>query len=355
MTRTFTRCRAASTSSPCDLTTEPVDAPAYLAAVASYALAVPDLPWIVGGGWSMSAFPGGTPTAAMLDPVTDGRPAFIVNRDRHGAWVNTAALRLAGITRATPDPDDGRIERDEHGEPTGMLHEGATRLIAELLPMPDLAHCVRALLRAQQHLHGLGLTGWHDAIIGSYLGVYPDAYDAYRVIDASGELTASVTGAMWWDRHRGLEQIPEFVARRAETLQGRRFRTTAVKIMLDGILENGTAALMSPYLGGHLCGSGTQFVEADELRKAVAALDAEGFQVHMHAIGDQAVRNALDAVAGLGPAGAAEAPGGSPAGGRPGRRTEVRCPWGRGQRADAVGLPRGPDDRARDACAGART
>ena len=247
----------------------------------------------------MSAFPGGTPTAAMLDPVTGNRPAFIVNRDRHGAWVNTAALQLAGITSATPDPDDGRIERDDQGVPTGMLHEGATRLVAELLPMPDLAHCVRALLRAQQHLHGLGLTGWHDAIIGSYLGVYPDAYDAYRVIDASGELTASVTGAMWWDRHRGLEQIPEFVARRAETLQGKRFRTTAVKIMLDGILENGTAALLSPYLGGHLCGSGTRFVGADDLREAVAALDAQDFQVHMHAIGDQAVRDALDAVAAL--------------------------------------------------------
>ena len=165
--------------------------------------------------------------------------------------------------------------------------------------MPDLDHCVRALLRAQRHLHGLGLTGWHDAIIGSYLGVYPDAYDGYRAIDASGELTASVTGAMWWDRHRGLEQIPEFLVRRAETLQGRRFRTTAVKIMLDGIIENGTAALLSPYLGGHLCGSGTRFVGAEDLREAVAALDAAGFQVHMHAIGDQAVRDALDAVAAL--------------------------------------------------------
>lgn len=283
----------------CDLTTQPADSAAYIAAIGAYSLSVPGLPWLVGGGWSMSAFPGGTPTAVMLDPVTGDRPAFMVNRDRHGAWVNSAGLARAGITRTTPDPDDGRIERDDRGEPTGMLHEGATRLVAELLPMPDLAHCVRALLRAQRHLHGLGLTGWHDAIIGSYLGVYPDAYDAYRAIDASGELTASVTGAMWWDRHRGLEQIPEFVRRRAETLQGRRFRTTAVKIMLDGILENGTAALLSPYLGGHLCGSGTRFVGADDLREAVAVLDALDFQVHMHAIGDQAVRDALDAVASL--------------------------------------------------------
>lgn len=281
-----------------DLTTAPNDAQSYLALVAEHAQANPALPWLAGGGWAMSAFPGGLPTASMLDPVTGGRPCFLVNRDRHGAWVNTAALRLAGITRATPDPSDGRVERDASGEPTGLLHEGATRLVASLMPVPDLDHCARALLRAQQHLHGLGLTGWHDAIIGEYLG-YPDAYDAYRLLDDSGELTASVTGALWWDRHRGLEQVPELIARRADSLQGNRFRCTAVKIMVDGIVENGTAALLSPYLGGHLCGSGLAYVEAAELREAVAALDAADFQVHLHAIGDRAVRDALDAIEAL--------------------------------------------------------
>ena len=206
-----------------DLTTAPNDLEAYLDLVAEHARANPEQPWLAGGGWAMSAFPGGLPTATMLDAVTGERPCFLVNRDRHGAWVNTAALRLAGITAPTPDPSDGRIERDASGAPTGLLHEGATRLVASLMPVPDLEHCAKALLRAQQHLHGLGLTGWHDAIIGEYLG-YPDAYDAYRLLDASGELTASVTGALWWDRHRGLEQIPELVARRAESLQGNRFR-----------------------------------------------------------------------------------------------------------------------------------
>jgi predicted amidohydrolase YtcJ len=281
-----------------DLTAVPAEASSYLALVGAHAEANPSLAWLGGGGWSMSAFPGGTPTAELLDRATGERPAFLVNRDRHGAWVNTAALRLAGITAATPDPADGRIERHDDGSPTGMLHEGATRLVAQLMPVPDLELCVRALLQAQRHLHGLGLTGWHDAIIGEYLG-YPDAYEAYRRLEATGELTASVTGALWWDRQRGLEQLPELLARRAETLQGRRFRTTAVKIMVDGIVENGTAALLSPYLGGHLCGSGIRYVGADDLQAAVAALDAEGFQVHMHAIGDQAVRDALDAVAGL--------------------------------------------------------
>ena len=282
----------------CDLTAAPPTVEGYVDRVADYATDNPGRHWLSGGGWAMTAFPGGLPTAAMLDPVTGSRPCYLVIRDRHGAWVNTAALRLAGITAGTPDPEDGRIERYPDGSPTGLLHEGATRLVSDLMPVPDLGHCVRALLRAQEYLHSLGFTGWHDAIIGDYLG-YPDAYDAYRRADATGELTASVTGALWWDRGRGLEQIPAMVARRAESLQGKRFRATAVKIMVDGIVENGTAALLSPYLGGHLCGSGKQFVGPEDLLSAVASLDAEGFQVHMHAIGDAAVRMALDAIEAL--------------------------------------------------------
>ncbi|MDX6211865.1 MAG: hypothetical protein QOF82_952 [Frankiales bacterium] len=282
----------------CDLTTLPVEVEGYLTLVAQHAAANPALDWVTGGGWSLSAFPGGTPTAAMLDRAVADRPCFLVNRDRHGAWVNSAALARAGITAATPDPDDGRIERFPDGSPTGALHEGATRLVADLMPVPDLDHCVRALLRAQRHMHALGITGWHDAIIGEYLG-YPDPYEAYRRLDTDGALTASVTGALWWDRNRGLEQLPEMVARRAESLQGKRFRATAVKIMVDGIVESGTAALQLPYLGGHLCGTGKRYLDADQLRLAVAAIDAEGFQVHLHTIGDQAVRDALDAIAAL--------------------------------------------------------
>ena len=281
-----------------DLTGLPLDLDAYLLAVAASAGATAGDGWVAGGGWSLNAFPGGTPTAAMLDRVLPARPCFLVNRDRHGAWVNSTALSMAGITAATPDPPDGRIERFADGSPTGALHEGATRLVADLLPIPDLERCVHALRLAQAHLHSLGITGWHDAIIGDYLG-YPDPYDAYRRLDATGELTGSVTGALWWDRHRGHEQLPELLERRAESLQGRRFRATTVKIMVDGIVESGTAALRSPYLGGHLCGSGTRYLDAAELLAAVAVLDAEGFQVHLHTIGDQAVRDALDAVAAL--------------------------------------------------------
>ena len=97
----------------------------YIELVAAYAAEHPDEEWISGGGWSMDAFPGGIPTRQALDAVVPDRPVFLPNRDGHGAWVNSRALALAGIDRSTPDPADGRIERDAAGEPLGMLQEGA--------------------------------------------------------------------------------------------------------------------------------------------------------------------------------------------------------------------------------------
>ena len=102
---------------------------AYERIIAEYAAANPDAPWILGGGWYMDVFPGGTPTKEALDAIVPDRPAFLTNRDGHGAWVNSRALELAGITRDTPDPRDGRIERNPDGEPSGTLHEGAMNLV----------------------------------------------------------------------------------------------------------------------------------------------------------------------------------------------------------------------------------
>jgi predicted amidohydrolase YtcJ len=116
----------------CDLTTG-TTRDDYLRLIAGYAAAHPAAPWILGGGWSMTAFPGGAPTAADLDAVVPDRPVFLPNRDHHGAWVNSAALALAGIDRHTPDPADGRFERDADGEPTGTLHEGAMTAVARLV------------------------------------------------------------------------------------------------------------------------------------------------------------------------------------------------------------------------------
>ncbi|MFJ8438815.1 amidohydrolase [Kitasatospora griseola] len=280
----------------CDLTGTD-SAADCLARIRAYAEAHPDQEWITGSGWSMDSFDGGLPTRQLLDTAVPDRPVFLTNRDHHGAWANTRALELAGLTAGTPDPADGRIEREPDGTPSGMLQEGATGLVARLIPPGTAADRLDGLLRAQRLLHSLGITGWQDALLGEFNGM-PDPADAYLAAARSGALTARVTGALWWERDRGAEQIPELVERRAELTHGR-FRAGSVKIMQDGIAENFTAAMTSPYLDGCGCAtanSGLSFVDPLALRGHVTELDALGFQVHFHALGDRAVREALDAV-----------------------------------------------------------
>ena len=285
-----------SQMSQCDLHAV-VTADDSVAVVAQYAAANPELSWILGGGWSMEAFPGGTPTAALLDAVVPDRPVFLPNRDGHSGWVNSKALEVAGITRDTADPDDGRIERDADGNPTGCLHEGAMSLVSRLVPAPTASDYDRALDVAQQYLFSLGITGWQDAIVGEVNG-RPDNLEAYVRGVNDGRLKARVVGAIWWDRNRGLEQLPELIERRAAGNAGR-FQATSVKIMQDGVIENFTAGMIAPYLDACGCqtqNAGLSFVDPAVLNEAVVALDAEGFQVHFHALGDRAVREALDAI-----------------------------------------------------------
>ena len=267
----------------------------YLVAIARYAADNPEEPWIVGGGWAMEHFPGGTPTKEDLDAIVPDRPVFLFNRDVHGAWVNSKALQLAGIDKDTPDPADGRIERDpETGDPSGMLQEGAAYAFNDrVVPLPERAEWEAGILEGQRHLHSLGITGWQDA------WVTPGTLDAYRSLAAAGDLKARVVGSLWWDRHQELEQIPEFLAQRESGSVGS-FSASTVKIMTDGVLENFTGALLEPYCdgcGGHTDNHGLSYVEPDLLAAAVTELDRLGFQVHLHAIGDRAVRNSLDAVA----------------------------------------------------------
>ncbi|CCK25459.1 metal-dependent glycoprotease [Streptomyces davaonensis JCM 4913] len=280
----------------CDLTGAKTAAES-VAAVRAYAEAHPEREWITGGGWSMEAFEGGTPTKELLDAVVPDRPVYLPNRDHHGAWVNSRALELSGVTRDTPDPADGRIERDSSGEPSGTLQEGAMQLVGRLTPPATKDDRLAALLHAQRHLHSLGITAWQDALVGDFLGM-DDPAEAYVAAARDGSLTARVVGALWWDRGRGAEQISELVARRRE-LECGRFRAGTVKLMLDGVAENGTAALLEPYLDGCGCATanrGTSFVDPGQLPKYVTELDALGFQCHFHALGDRAVRDALDAI-----------------------------------------------------------
>nr|QJD15096.1 amidohydrolase [uncultured bacterium] len=265
--------------------------------ISEYARTHPELEWISGGGWNMDSFENGTPSRELLDRLSPDRPAYLIERGAHSAWVNSRALEAAGIDARTTDPADGVVGRYPDGSPNGMLYEGAMMLVGSLLPELTRADYDKALLDAQNYAFSLGITGWQDAIVGSY-GGFADQFEIYDAADRNGTLLADVVGAQWWDRDRGIEQIDELVARR-EATHGNRFRTTSVKLMLDGVVEAKTASMIHPYrdgCGNHTDNHGLRFIDRETLLEAVVRLDALGFQPHFHALGDQAARDALDAV-----------------------------------------------------------
>ncbi len=276
----------------CDLHADAQSGPG-LDIIAAYAESHPGESWIRGGGWYMAAFEGGNPRREDLDRIVAERPVFLTSRDGHSAWVNSRALELAGVTTETPDPSDGRIERDPDGTPSGTLHEGAMDLVTRLMPDDTPADLEEGLRLGQRHLHAFGITAWQDAIVEPH-----SEERAYVALASRGELTGRVVGALWWDHHRGGEQIDELVERRRATAIGR-YAPTSVKLMMDGVLENFTGAMLEPYLdkgGAPTDNSGLLQIDPDGLAGWVPALDKLGFQPHFHAIGDRAVRASLDAV-----------------------------------------------------------
>jgi predicted amidohydrolase YtcJ len=262
----------------------------YRAAILEYATANPDASWILGGGWAMSEFgPGGAPNKNIIDELVPDRPVFLTSQDGHTGWANSAALKIAGITRDTPDPVDGRIDRDPAtGEAIGSLQEGATKLVEKHAPRTTDIDRLAGLRYSVKLLNAYGITSMQDA------NVNEDSLRTYRALADRGELSMRVVAALWWDRERELEQVADLEALRDKYSDGL-IDATSVKIMQDGVMENYTAAMLEPYLipGGS---RGIPMVEPELLRRAVTALDKQGFQVHFHAIGDAAIRQSLDAV-----------------------------------------------------------
>jgi predicted amidohydrolase YtcJ len=266
----------------------------YLRIIGDFATAHPELDCIEGGGWFGDVFEGGFPTAGDLDAIVTDRPVILSSHDAHGVWVNSIALERSGINSQTPDPSDGRIERDASGAPTGVLLEGAAALVAGLRPQTDHTFNVQALLRAQERLHSVGITTWQDAFVGDG-DVGPNALPAYDELASTGRLTGRVVMAQWWERTRGIEQIPELVAIRERYESNTLLDAGTVKVMIDGMIENGTASMLAPF-EGRADDSGITFIDADAARELAIALDAADFQIHFHAVGDRATRIALDAV-----------------------------------------------------------
>jgi predicted amidohydrolase YtcJ len=259
-----------------------------LDAVKKYAEQNPQKKWIRGSGWQLPLFPNGSPRKTQLDKAVSDRPVYLSAADGHSAWVNSRALEMAKVTKDTPDPKPGRIERDpETGEPSGTLRENAMRLVSKLLPEYTAADYVNGLRRGLEMANRFGITSFQEADCG------PSELKAYAELDARGELTARVVAAQSVDPSKGPSQVQRLIELRKK-YQGRRLRATAAKIFADGVIEAHTAALLEPYLETN-GDRGSAKIEPDQFNPLVAALDREGFQVHVHAIGDRAIRNALNA------------------------------------------------------------
>ena len=240
----------------------------------------------------MSAFgPGALARKELIDAVVPDRPVILWSRDGHTTWVNSKALEAAGITKDTTDPADGRIDRDpKTGEAVGQPAGRRERLGRRQVAARQRREARRGPALRDQDAERFGITGMQDASVNE------EDLKTYRRLDEAGELTMRVVGSIWWERDQGLEQIELIKNLRSEFTKGR-IDAGTVKIMQDGVMENYTAVVLEPYkLKGQKDVRGIPMVEPELLKKAVTQLDADGFQVHFHAIGDGAVRQSLDAV-----------------------------------------------------------
>jgi len=273
----------------CDLSqSESIDG--YRAIIPTCVVAATDKEWISGSGWSMAAFgPGAVASKKILDELVPDQPVYFASRDGHSGWANSKALEIAGITRDTPDPVDGYIDRDpETGEAIGSLQEGAMGLVTQHIPAPSPPERTAALEYVRDMLHGYGITSVQEAYAST------DDLETYEALDKQHKLNLRIISALLWDSAQTEEQIPTLLEQRERYTRGN-VRATSVKIFVDGVMENYTAVMLEPYLVESGT-SGIPMIDPEYLKEVVTMLDGEGFQVHFHALGDGAVRHALDAI-----------------------------------------------------------
>jgi predicted amidohydrolase YtcJ len=269
-----------------DLTT----AQALTDSIRSCAQSQSDRAWVRGGGWQLPVFKDANPSKQLLDQAVPDRPAILYAADGHSAWVNSKALQLAGITEKTLDPPNGRIERDPRTrEPSGTLREDAITLVGRTVPPRTGQELAAGLARAQKLANEFGITTIFSAATDEAdLRAYSDA-------EKKGALTLRVVAAIHLGDPLQDSMLPKLRELRAR-FAGPLLRPTAVKLFADGVIESRTAALLAPYLdrGGD---SGTPVYDPAALKDLAVALDREGVQIHVHAIGDRAIRMTLDAFA----------------------------------------------------------
>jgi predicted amidohydrolase YtcJ len=244
--------------------------------------------WLVASGWSPKAFPRGEPTLSQIDRLVPDRPAFLTTADGFVAWVNSRALLAAGIDPNGKGAPVRGVHRDRSHKPTGVVEDEAAGRIRRLVPPPSRAEYREALRLTTAMANRVGITSLFDA------SVSPEGVEAYHAADLAGELTVRVVAAQRIDQEQGAEQVDDMTALR-DRVCGRRFRADAAKIFLDGEIDRHTAAMLEPYAGSR-DERGKLLIAPERLNAIVSRLDAAGFLVHMHAMGDRAVRAGLDAI-----------------------------------------------------------
>ena len=258
--------------------------------IRSWATANPDRPWVTGRGWYYQPFPGGLPTRQMLDALVPDRPAYLVSYDGHTAWVNTKALKLARLTKNTPEPENGVIVKDPRtGEPSGVLKESAMNLVGRLLPPVTRDDRARALRAAVAEAQRNGVTSVQVA------GGSVEDLELYDEAARAGELGVRVYAALSTKGAPDEAFLENVDGVRQKYADGPLFKAGALKIGLDGVIEAHTAAMLAPY--ANRADAGAPKVEADALNRGVRLADGKGWQLMTHAIGDRAIRMALDAYA----------------------------------------------------------
>jgi predicted amidohydrolase YtcJ len=250
-----------------------------------YAKAHPERAWVTGRGWGYGAFPEGGPSAKDVDAAVSDRPVYLSDRDGHSALVNARALALAGITKETKDPENGTIVRAADGAPTGLLKESAMRLVGSHVPPPTEDEQYRALKLRLDQAASYGLTSVQNA---SAIEL-----PVYERVAAEGGLKVRVYASLPMKADLPADELARYRALR-QRHQGPLIKYGAVKGFLDGVVDARTAAMLEPFTRG---GTGQlNWTDAD-IRRTVAFYDREGFQVRLHACGDRAIRQALDAYA----------------------------------------------------------
>jgi len=246
--------------------------------------------WLLGGGWNYAMFgEENLPDKKYLDELFPNRPVFLFGSDGHTSWANSKALALAGINKYTPDPANGGIVRDpKTGEATGALKESASSLVGKLVPKPTHAEKLAALRAGIHWANENGLTRVHSA------GGDFEEFALYDELRHSGELTLRMYIAYFLNPPELRPQDIDAIEEAREKYTGDWLSGGVVKMMIDGVIESHTAAMMVPYTDDPST-KGKLFWDPDKYKAAVAELDRRGLQLFTHAIGDYAVRTALDA------------------------------------------------------------